>query len=86
MANQYKIVNANATASNISVSVNFKRDSDIDAVRTENLIYPAGTSDIIIIADLEARAKNSIVTYENDAIVVELLRNTKSDWVTVIEK
>ena len=85
MANQYKIANANATASNIIVSVEFKRDSDIDKVRAENLIYPAGTSTDIIIADLEARSKNSITTYENDKIVVDLLKTT-ADWVTVIEK
>jgi len=85
MANQYKIANANATASNIIVSVEFKRDSDIDKVRVENLIYPAGTSKSIIIADLEVRSKNSITTYENDKIVVDLLKTT-ADWVTVIEK
>jgi len=85
MANQYKIANANATASNIIVSVEFKRDSDIDKVRAENLIYPAGTSKSIIIADLEVRSKNSITTYENDKIVVDLLKTT-ADWVTVIEK
>ena len=85
MANQYKIANANATASNIIVSVEFKRDSDIDKVRVENLIYPAGTSKSIIIADLEVRSKNSITTYENDKIVVDLLKTT-TDWVTVSEQ
>jgi len=85
MANQYKITNANATASNITISVAFKRDTDIDAVRTENLIYSAGTSKDIIVADLEVRSKNSITTYENDKIVVDLLKTT-TDWVTVSEQ
>jgi len=85
MANQYKITNANATASNIIVSVEFKRDTDIDKVRAENLIYPAGTSKDVIIADLKIRTKNTIITYENDEIAVNLLKST-TDWVTVEEK
>jgi len=85
MANQYKITNANATAYNIIVSAAFKRDEDIDAVRTENLNYPTGTSDAIIIADLEVRTNNAIAAYENDKIVADLLK-AETDWVAVVEK
>ena len=84
MANQYKITNANATASNITVSVEFKRDTDIDKVRTENLTYQAGTTKEVIIADLESRTKSSVAIYENDKIVVDLLKIT-TDWVAVVE-
>ena len=82
---QYKVKNANATSSNIVVSVEFKRTDDIDKVRTENIQYPKGTTKEIIIADLESRAKREIDTYENDLEVSELLKTITNEWQIVQE-
>tara|TARA_Y100000310_G_scaffold202967_1_gene203214 strand:+ start:7141 stop:7404 length:264 start_codon:yes stop_codon:yes gene_type:complete len=84
MAKQYKIVSAKASSTNIIVSVAYKRDTDIDAARSENVAYAQGTTSESIKADLENRASRIIDWYENDIIACQVLENTLG-WQTVVK-
>jgi len=85
MAVEFKVINANATQTNMIIGVAYKRTDDTEPVRTENITYPEGTTFADIKSDLELRAKSAIAIYENDIVTEEAL-DELSDWQEVVEE
>ena len=85
MAQQWRLKSYSVTASNIGVQVDFKRDTDIDALpgSAENISYPAGTTLPEIENDLAARATRKVSTYENDLTMKQVAEAYLDKWTTV---
>jgi len=88
MAYQWRLRGYSVTASQIIVQVDYKRDTDADALPNslENISYPTGTPLQQIENDLNARAKRRIDTYENDVVIKKAAEKYLGAWVTVPEK
>lgn len=87
MAYQWRLKNYSVTASQIITQVDFKRDTDVQALPNslENISYPTGTPLKQIEDDLNNRAKNKIDTYENDETIKQAAEKYMDTWVTVPE-
>jgi hypothetical protein len=86
MSYQWRIKAHSVTASNIILQVDFKRDTDADALpnSAENISFSTGTPLADIEADLNTRAKSKIDTYENDETTKEAAAKYLDKWTTVV--
>ena len=87
MAKQWRLKGYSVTASNIILNVDFKRDTDIDALpgSAENISYSTGVALIDIKNDLDVRAIRKISVYENDEQVKKVAEAYLDKWTTVVE-
>jgi len=87
MAKQWRLKGYSVTASNIILQVDYKRDTDVDALpgSAENISYSTGVALIDIKNDLDARAIRKISVYENDETVKKVAEAYLNNWTTVVE-
>ena len=87
MAKQWRLIGYSVTASNIILQVDYKRDTDVDALpgSAENISYSTGIALIDITNDLDARAIRKVSVYENDEQVKKVAEAYLNNWTTVVE-